>query len=448
MGGSLRARLGTAGLTMSVAPGTVTGMEILLALIGLALGLLVGWLVAAQRAASRVHDAELRAGAARAALEAERNLASERFTAVASEVLRQNNEQFLALAGQSLARAGQRQEAQLAQREEAVRALVEPIAKTLESVKEQVDAAERARIESHSTLAEQVAQMRQTSELLRGETSQLVTALRSAQTRGAWGEMQLRRVVEAAGMLDRVDFTEQPTVRTDDGVLRPDLVVHLAGGKNVVVDAKVPFLGYLEAQQAEQESVRAERLTAHTRHVRTHVDQLAGKAYWEQLSPAPEFVVMFVPAEAFLAAALEQDPAILEYAMSKNVLLATPTSLLALLRTVAYAWRQEALAENAQQVLTLGKELHGRLATMGSHLAKLGRAIGSAASAYNETVGSLERRVLVSARRLADLGVVDDGLDTVPPVETALSMVSAPELVASAEEHVVAIDEGPAAQTR
>lgn len=415
-------------------------MEILIALAALAVGLVIGWLLASQRASARVHDAELRAGAARAALEAERSLASERFTAVASEALRKNNEQFLALAGQSLAQAGQRQDAQLAQREEAVRALVEPIAQSLEEMKEQVHAAERARIASHSTLAEQVAQMRQTSELLRGETSQLVTALRSAQTRGAWGELQLRRVVEAAGMLDRVDFTEQPSVRTDDGLQRPDLVVHLAGGKQVVVDAKVPFLGYLDAQQSREEGVRAERLAAHSRHVRGHVDALAAKAYWEQFSPAPEFVVMFVPAEAFLAAALEEDPSLLEYAMSKNVLLATPTSLLALLRTVAYAWRQEALAENAQQVLTLGKELHSRLATMGSHLAKLGRAIGSAASAYNETVGSLERRVLVSARRLADLGVVDGELEGAPPLETALSMVSAPELVASAEEHVVAID--------
>lgn len=423
-------------------------MEILLVLVGLVLGLVVGALVATQRASSRVHDAELRAGAARSALEAERSLAGERFSAVATEALRQNNEQFLALAGQSLASAGQRQDAQLAQREEAVRALVEPIAQTLEQMKEQVGAAERARIASHSTLAEQVAQMRQTSELLRGETSQLVTALRSAQTRGAWGELQLRRVVEAAGMLSRVDFTEQPSVRTDDGLQRPDLVVHLAGGKHVVVDAKVPFLGYLDAQQSGEEAVRADRLAAHSRHVRGHVDSLASKAYWEQFSPAPEFVVMFVPAEAFLAAALDEDPTLLEYAMRKNVLLATPTSLLALLRTVAYTWRQEALAENAQQVLTLGKELHGRLATMGTHLAKLGRALGSAATAYNETVGSLERRVLVSARRLADLGVVDSDLEGAPPVETALSMVSAPELVASAEEHVVALDPGTPVRAR
>jgi len=409
--------------------------------VALAVGLVVGWLLAAQRAQANVHAAQLRAASARAALEAERTTASERFSAVAAEALRQNNEQFLALAGQSLARADQRHDAQLAQREEAVRAMVDPLAKTLDAVRAQVTDAEKARIASHSTLAEQVTQMRQTSELLRGETSQLVTALRSAQTRGAWGELQLRRVVEAAGMLERVDFTEQPSFRSDDGLVRPDLVVHLAGGKNVVVDAKAPFLGYLDAQQSGDEQTRTARLAAHARHLKGHVDDLASKAYWDQVSPAPEFVVMFVPAEAFLAAALDEDPGLLEYAIAKNVILATPTTLLALLRTVAYSWRQEALAENAQQVLTLGKELHSRLATMGGHLTKLGRALGTAASAYNETVGSMERRVLVSARRLADLGVVDGDLDGAPPVEAALSMVSAPELLASASEHVVAIDE-------
>lgn len=427
---------------MSEARDNVSAMDTLLvALLTLAVGLAVGWLGAAQRSQSRVHRAELAAAQARATLEAERATAGERFSAVAAEALRKNNEQFLALAGQSLAQAGQRQEAQLAQREAAVRALVDPIAQTLDAMKTQVSEAEKARIASHSTLVEQVNQMRQTSELLRGETSQLVTALRSAQTRGAWGEMQLRRVVEAAGMLDRVDFTEQPSVHTDDGVLRPDLVVHLAGGKNVVVDAKVPFLGYLDAQQTSDDDVRADRLAAHARHVKGHIDQLRAKDYWEQFSPAPEFVVMFVPAEAFLAAALDEDPTLLEYAMTRNVILATPTTLLALLRTVAYSWRQEALAENAQQVLNLGKELHGRLATMGAHLTKLGRALGTAAGAYNETIGSLERRVLVSARRLADLGVVDGDLDGPTPLEAQLAMVSAPELVASAEEHVVPIDD-------
>ena len=243
--------------------------------------------------------------------------------------------------------------------------------------------------------------------------------------RGKWGELQLKRVVEAAGMLAHVDFVEQDQVRTDDGLLRPDMVIRLAGGKNVVVDAKVAFLGFLDAAQATDERVRTERLAAHARHVRAHVDDLAGKRYWDQFAPAPEFVVMFVPAESFLHAAAEQDPLLIEYAFERNVVIATPTTLLALLRTVSYAWRQDALASNAQAVLSLGKELHGRLATMGSHLAKLGRAIDSAAGAYNQTVSSLETRVLVSARRFADLHVVDGGPADARPRQPAAVRASA-----------------------
>jgi DNA recombination protein RmuC len=274
--------------------------------------------------------------------------------------------------------------------------------------------------------------MRESSELLRAQTGELVTALRSSHVRGAWGELQLRRVVEAAGMLRHVDFVEQDQVRTDDGARRPDLVVRLAGGKNVVVDAKVAFVAYLEAQQAGDPAARADRLAAHARHVRKHVDDLAAKAYWEQLAPAPEFVVMFVPAEAFLAAALEADPALLEYAVERNVVLATPMTLVALLRTIAYAWRQEALAENAQRVLTLGRELHGRLATLGTHLGRLGRQIQGAADAYNGAVASLESRVLVSARRFADLEVVDGELPSPAPVSRTVTALGAPELIGAA----------------
>ena len=218
------------------------------------------------------------------------------------------------------------------------------------------------------------------------------------------------------------------------------MVVRLAGGKSIVVDAKVAFLGYLEATQARDDAVRAERLAAHARHVRRHVDDLAGKRYWDQFAPAPEFVVMFVPAEAFFAAALEQDATLFEYAFERNVVIATPTTLLALLRTVAYAWRQDALAANAQQVLTLGKELHGRIATLGGHLARLGRTLDGAATAYNQTVGCLETRVLVSARRFADLDVVDADLPTPPTANPRLSAVSAPELLAPTLDGVVPID--------
>ncbi len=444
---------GGAGTCLSVVSGTVPGMgQVLLGvLVGVVVGVVTGgavaWVLSARRSEQAVRSAQVAAAAATARLESERDAAqgaaahvAEQFRALASDALAQSSEQFLALASQRFAADRQTQVGELAQREQAVRALVDPLARTLEEVRNQMHAADRARAEGAAALREQVETMRSTSERVRAETAQLVTALRASQVRGRWGEMQLRRVVEAAGMLAHVDFVEQEQARTDDGLQRPDMVVRLAGGKQVVVDAKVAFLGYLEAHEAADERVRTERLAAHARHVRAHVDALAHKRYWDQFAPAPEFVVMFVPAEAFWHAALEQDPALWEYAADRNVIVATPTTLLALLRTVAYAWRQDALARNAQEVLTLGKQLHGRLATLGSHLAKLGRSLDAAAGAYNQTVGSLETRVLVSARRFAELGVVSDGLETPPAANPQLSALSAPELIASAADQLVSLD--------
>jgi len=429
------------------------------ALVAGALGALLGALIATHRSGASLRAAQVLLARTGAELDADRAANAERvrsvqadqsrladqFGALAATALAANNEQFLVLADQRFRANQQAQGSELARREEAVKQLVEPLARTLDQVHVELTTAEQARLAGTAALGEQVRAMRESSELLRTETSQLVTALRSSQVRGKWGEIQLRRVVESAGMLEHIDFVEQDQVRTDDGPLRPDLVVRLSGGKNVVVDAKVAFLGYLDACQATDDAVRAQRMAAHARHFRKHIDDLAGKRYWDQFAPAPEFVVMFVPAEAFFHAALEQDPALFEYAFERNVVIATPMTLIALLRTVAYAWRQDALAANAQQVLTLGKELHGRIATLGNHVAKLGRAIDSAAGAYNQTVSSLETRVLVSARRFADLSVVDAELPTPTPVNPRLSAVSAPELVASATEHVVALDDVEAA---
>ncbi|MBT0992827.1 DNA recombination protein RmuC [Cellulomonas sp. DKR-3] len=434
------------------------GQMLLGLVVGLALGGAVGaavaWAVAARRAEAQVGAAHVAAAQATARLESERAAAADRlaaalgdgerlaeqFRALAADALSQSSEQFLALASQRFAADRQTQVGELAQREQAVRALVEPLTRTLDEVRGQLTAVQRSRAESDAALREQVEAMRTVSEGVRTETAQLATALRASQVRGRWGEMQLRRVVEAAGMLAHVDFVEQEQVRTDDGLQRPDMVVRLAGGKQVVVDAKVAFLGYLDAVQASDERTRAERLAAHARHVRTHVDQLAAKRYWDQFAPAPEFVVMFVPAEAFLHAALEQDASLWEYAAERNVIVATPTTLLALLRTVAYGWRQDALAANAQAVLDLGKQLHGRLATLGGHLARLGRSLDGAAQAYNQTVGSLETRVLVSARRFADLGVVDAPLETPAAANPQLSAISAPELLASAADQLVSLE--------
>ncbi|KGM13900.1 DNA recombination protein RmuC [Cellulomonas bogoriensis] len=417
-------------------------MEIVLLVTGVLVGAALGWSLATQRAAARVRTADVRVAEARAGLDAERRLGAERvaalqadhrrysdqFRSLAAEALAANNEQFLGLAEQRLRATSQQHESTLAQREQAVRSVVEPLSRVLDQVRAEVTSAEQARASSNAALGAQLRAMHEVSELLRQETGQLVTALRSSQVRGRWGELQLRRVVEAAGMVDQVDFVEQASARTDDGVQRPDMVVRLAGGKQVVLDAKVAFLGYLEAVQATEEQVRRERMAAHARHLRRHVDDLASKRYWEQFDPAPEFVVMFVPAEAFLHAALEVDPGLQEYAMERHVVLATPMTLVALLRTVGYAWRQEALAANAQQVLSLGRELHARLSTLGGHVGKVGRQLDGAVRAYNEAVSSLESRVLVSARRLTELRVTDEELPAPAQIDRAARRPQAPEL--------------------
>jgi len=390
-------------------------------------------------------EAERRVAAERvAAAQADRTRLNEQFRALAADALRANSEQFMVAAEERLKRSQEAGAAELSQREDAVKQLVEPLTRTLDQVKNEVLTAERARLQAQSALAEQLRGMRESSDLLRSETTHLVTALRSSQVRGRWGEIQLRRVVEAAGMVEHVDFVEQSQVRTDDGRLRPDMLVQLAGGKNVVIDAKVAFLGYLDAVQAQDDTVRAERMAAHARHMRKHIDDLAAKEYWEQFSPTPEFVVMFVPAEAFLHTALEVDPTLIEHAMEHNVVLATPMTLVAMLRTIAYAWRQDALAANAQQVLTLGRELHGRLSTLGGHVGRLGRQLDGAVRSYNETVSSLESRVLVSARRLAELKVTDAELEPPAQIDRAARQLQAPELVASLGQRVVAIEDASA----
>lgn len=288
-----------------------------------------------------------------------------------------------------------------------------------------------------SQLKQQVNDVRSSTETLRRETATLSTALRRPQVRGRWGELHLRRVVELAGLVDRCDFTEQTSTRVDSGdqetgsrgLLRPDLVVNLAGGKHVVVDAKVPLDAFLDATSADDDDVRAAHLKRHARQLRQHVDALAGKAYWRALPDTPEFVVLFVPAESFLSAALEADPTLLEYAAEQLVVLATPTTLIALLRTVAYAWTQQTLADKTREIHELGRDLHERLSTMGGHLDRLGRSLAGAVNAYNRAVGSLENRVLVSARRFADLGVGTDGLPSPGPVTEGPRPLTTAELL-------------------
>jgi DNA recombination protein RmuC len=299
----------------------------------------------------------------------------------------------------------------LAERQRAIEALVGPLRGALETVQHQLHASERDRLSARAALDEHLAAMRASTDGLRSETGQLLTALRAPQVRGRWGELQLERAVEAAGMVEHVDFVTQATATVDGRTVRPDLVVKLVGGKNVVIDAKVAFAGYLEAMEASDPRVRTERLRAHARHLRAHVDSLGAKAYWNHFSPTPEFVVCFVPADAFLDAALREDPSLLEHAFGLNVVLATPSTLIALLRTVGYTWRQQALAENTEEVSRLGRELYQRLSGMTGHLDKLGRSLAATVTAFNAGVGTLEARVLVSARRLADLSVIDPTTD-------------------------------------
>ena len=316
-----------------------------------------------------------------------------------------------------------------AQSQEAVARAVAPLHEALRRYEQRVAELEHDRVDAYAELREQVRSMGVVSGELRTETKQLVAALRAPQVRGRWGEHQLRRIVEAAGLLEHCDFAEQVTAATDEQGVRPDLVVRLHGGRTVVVDAKAPFEAYLSAMESRDERGRDGHLDQHARHLRLHVDALAGKAYWTAFDTTPDFVVLFVPADPFLDAALQRDPSLMEHAFARNVVLATPATLVALLRTVAYSWRQEALARNAVAVHGLARELYGRLSTLGDHVGKLGTALHGAVTAYNKAVGSLESRVLVSARKLAEMGVSDRDLMPPPQVEIAPRQPQAPELV-------------------
>lgn len=322
---------------------------------------------------------------------------------------------------------------EMGQRQHAIESLLSPMRVALERVQSELSQSERDRLRATAALDEHLAAMRLSAEGLRTETGQLVTALRAPQIRGRWGELQLERAVEAAGMVEHVDYRTQVTAAGGSGTVRPDLVVTLVGGKHIVIDSKVAFAGYLEAMEATDEARRTERLRAHARHLRNHVNALSDKSYWDAFSPSPEFVVCFVPADAFLDAALRHDPGLLEHGFDRNVVLATPTTLVALLRTIAYTWRQDALAENAAEVSKLGRELYQRLAGMDGHLDKLGRSLASSVAAFNASVGALESRVLVSARRLADLSVVGAGAE---------GGLSAPEQILTTTRSVVSAEVG------
>ena len=336
------------------------------------------------------------------------------FKSLSADALKDNNAAFLNLAKASLGEFQQVAKGDLEKRQQAIDALVGPVKESLEKVDQKIHALERVREQAYGEIRQQFTQMAEAQVQLRQETANLVKALRQPHVRGRWGEVQLRRVVEMAGMLNHCDFVEQETLFDDEGkMLRPDMVVRLPGGRTIVVDAKAPISAYLDAHEANDDEVRRAKIREHAQLVRTHLQALSKKSYWEQFDSTPECVVMFIPGEAFCSAALEADPELLDNAFGLNVIIASPASLMALLKAAAFGWRQESIAENARAISQLGQELHKRIGDVANRMERLGRSLESATTAYNEAVGSFESRLSVSARRFRELGATSQDANIV-----------------------------------
>ena len=370
-----------------------------------------------------------------AGLEEARHSFADAFKALSAEALQVNNQSFLELARANLEKFQEGAKGELEKRQQAIVELVAPVKTTLEKFEQQIRAVEQTRESAYATLSEQVKAMAESQGQLKQETANLVKALRAPQTRGRWGELQLKRVVEMAGMVDHCDFFEQESTDTEEGRLRPDMIIKLPGGKNIVVDAKAPLAAYLDALECEDDGARRRKLLDHARHVKDHLVKLGRKSYQDQFQPSPDFVVLFLPGETFYSAALEADPSLIEYGVEQKVILATPTTLIALLRAVAFGWKQEALAANAQEISALGRDLYERLAVLSDHWSDVGKHLSNAVGAYNKSVASLESRVLVSARKFRDLkaGAEDKEIKDLVPVEAVPRALQAPELVPHAD---------------
>ncbi|MEO8520528.1 MAG: DNA recombination protein RmuC [Acidobacteriota bacterium] len=397
-------------------------------------------------------DAERRGAAAKVAIleDAETKL-RDAFASLSSEALRRNNDSFLALARTSLSEFQQTARADLDGRHKAIEDLVQPLKLSLTQVDAKLQQVEQTRAGSHAALAEQLRSLGLAQQTLQTETGRLVQALRSPNVRGQWGELQLRRVVEAAGMLEYCDFDLKESVTTADGRLTPDMIVRLPGGRNVVVDAKVPSSAYLDAVEAEGDAAKTLKMRDHARQVRDHVVRLGNKTYWAHFQPAPDLVIMFVPGEMLLSAALQSDPGLLEFSLARGVMLASPLTLMGLLRAVAFGWQQEKIARNAQEISDLGRQLYDRIRVMAVHFEDVARGLTRSVESYNRAVGSLESRVLVTARRLKEKGVTaPDELPELATIDHTPRPLGAPELVGLFDDEpldgVVVEDAGVAAK--
>jgi len=398
-------------------------------LAGLLLGALLGWLVSRRRIREMAQSAEILQTRIKAqdALQHERDAAFEQassrmtlaFSDLANKSLKANSENFLRMAEQNLGTQHEKAKRELSERELAVENLVKPIRETLERSGKQIAELEKSRSEAYGSIKAQLIAMQESQQSLRQETHNLVKALRRPEVRGRWGEITLRRLVELAGMVDHCDFQEQVHTTADGKIIRPDMIVNMPGERTLVVDVKTPLDAYLEAIEATDDEKRKTSLKRHARNVGEHIRKLAGKSYWEQFSKSPEFVILFIPGDQFLSAALNEDPNLIETALAQQIILATPTSFVALLKTVAYGWRQMALAENAEEIRRLAEDLYGRLTAFVGHLNKLGRQLHSSVESYNRAVGSLERKVLPGARKFVELGIrPKKSLDQLEPLES------------------------------